>query len=179
MIHKHNMKNTTTVPTVSTTVTTVARKGNDTKKTLISGITAACEGYQGACEGLGKASSFLAVSRKGLRGAVELAASSGLFTAEELVKIVRDAAKSAGMSDSSASRALVAVGLRQRAERADKGSGRGRKPDDADTDDAPPTSAPEEEVSAKSIATAVVAALGREGALLALAKAYHLVKSGA
>jgi len=173
------MKSINTVPAISTVATTVARKGNDTKKTLISGITAACEGYQGACEGLGKASSFLAVSRKGLKGAVELAAASGLFSSEELVKIVKSAAKAAGMSDSSASRALVAVGLRQRAERTDKGSGRKPKPDDADIDDAPPASAEPETVTPESIATSAVTALGREGALLALAKAYHLVKSGA
>jgi len=172
------MKNTTTVPTVATTtVTTVARKGNETKRVLIAGIMSAAEGYQGACTGLGKASAFLALSRKGLRGAVELAASSGLFSSEELVAVVRSAAKAAGMNDSSASRALVSVGLRQRAERADKGSGRKPKPT-ADIDDAPPSSATEE-VTPESIATAAVKALGREGALIALAKAYHLVKSGA
>jgi len=170
------------MPAIATAVSAIAisasRKGNETKKTLIAGIMSAAEGYQGACTGLGKASAFLSVSRKGLKGAVELAAASGLFSSEELVKVVRSAAKSAGMSETSASRALVAVGLRQRAERTDKGSERKPKPDDADTDDAPPTSAPET-VTSESIASASVAALGREGALLALAKAYHLVKSGA
>jgi len=171
------------MPAIATAVSAIAisasRKGNETKKTLIAGIMSAAEGYQGACTGLGKASAFLSVSRKGLKGAVELAAASGLFSSEELVKVVRDAAKAAGMSDTSASRALVAVGLRQRAERTDKGSERGRKPDDADTDDAPPSSAEAETITSESLATTCVKALGREGALLALAKAYHLVKSGA
>jgi len=170
------------MPAIATAVSAIAisasRKGSDaTKKSLVAGITSACTGYQDACEGLGKASSFLAVSRKGLKGAVELAAASGLFSSEELVKIVKSAAKSAGMSDTSASRALVAVGLRQRAERTDKGSG--RKPKPTTEDEIPPSEAKPETVTSESIASAAVAALGKEGALVALARAYHLVKAGA
>jgi hypothetical protein len=115
------------------------------------------------------AAKAIVAPRTSFKEIVAQASASGLFTVNELIETVKTAAKAAGMAESTASRALIDVGLRQRAQRSDKGKTRGETPA---TQTPPP--APAKPPTAESIA-ALVAGMAVEDAKRILAAAYHLV----
>ena len=130
------------------------------------------------------AAKAMTAPRASFKEVVAQAAASGLFTPKELIATVKAAAKAAGMAESTASRALIDVGLRQRKQRGDAGKSRNPAPDaDAeDTDETdeqiPPVPATAAlATSPETIAQSLIAALGKDAALDVLCKAYHIAKA--
>lgn len=113
-------------------------------------------------------------------------ARSGLFKDGELIDLVKSRAEKAGMTPQSASHALIACGLRQRAKRNDAGKTKGPKNPPAN----PPTETPANPVPAVSMAAtpaasaptlpstpaelakALVAKLGKEAAIQFIKASY-------
>jgi len=158
-----------------------------TKDSLLSEFNAALGSVKAAHAAMGEAAKVASAARGGFKAIVAKMKESGLFSDSELIKLCKDAVKAESISESGASRALTAVGIKQRASgagRPPKG-GKGDKGDDADDagDDAgepeivpAPEAAP---LTASALAAFVLAKLGKEKALALLSEAYHTAKASA
>lgn len=142
---------------------------NPAKAALVAKLTTACQNYAASCSGMGLAAKAMGVSRGALKSVTAELAGSGLFTASELVGLVQSACEKAGMTPQSASNALVAAGIRQRAKRSDAGKDRGPKNPSAET---PAASAPALPKTPAELAKALVAKLGKEAAIQFCKAAY-------
>jgi len=145
-------------------VAPVAPDSDTARAAFVARIESACAAYKVGCEGMGDASKRLSEYRATLKTAVEEAVKSGLFTKANLIEVATAAFVASGMSDTSVSKALIAAGLRQRAERSDKGTGKGGK-----TPEVPVV------LTADALAKGLVASLGLDAAKQLLCEAYQLM----
>ena len=174
-------------PPVGRSVKPASGKAASAKDALLAEFNASLASVKSAHQEMGKAATAAAQARGGFKAIVAKMKGSGLFTDAELIKLCKDAVKAESISESGASRALTAVGIKQRASGAGRppNGGKGDKGDDADDagDDAgepeivpAPEAAP---LTASALAAFVLAKLGKEKALALLSEAYHTAKASA
>jgi hypothetical protein len=113
----------------------------------------------------------LLTARQSVVGAIKTMAKSGLWNTEELVKAVRAAYVARGCSPQAASAALIAAGIRQKAERKEGNKG-GRK-GNSSTDGGPSIPADPAE-----FAKLLIGAMGKEVAIRYLAASYAAATLG-
>lgn len=102
---------------------------------------------------------------------------SKLFGGEEIVNAIKSRAEKLGLGDKSISAILIKAGLRQRAPRSDKGSGKGDNSDAPANTTPPTTSLPS---TPTALAAAIVSAFGgdKEKAAQFIGAAYTALKLG-
>ena len=151
------------------------------KEDLVQKLSMALNGVNAATKALAKAEALVVTKRQNVVPVIQEMARSGHWTTEALRALVIGLYEGAGMTKQAAYRNLILAGVREYEERkADKRGGKPRKPraatpenDDEESEESD-DEAPTIPTDPTALATAIVAAVGKEKAIGILSQAYLL-----